>query len=142
MPTYALSDNEKTLKLDHIARIADCAASPAMVEAGRFFGLTLASGVNSDPRSKLKLGFLGNSSGRHRAGPQIPRAHLTTTAGQAPVNVLQTGRRARGCGQIALRMRQDGQDALAGFRPRSWGLLAVGHAQVGVACHTPTRFIV
>jgi hypothetical protein len=40
-PTYRLNDNEKTLTLDHIARIA--ARHPTMVEVGRFYGLTFAS---------------------------------------------------------------------------------------------------
>jgi transposase len=49
-PTYGLSDNEKTLTLDHIARIA--VRHPTMVEVGRYYGLTLASCVPSDPQSK------------------------------------------------------------------------------------------
>ena len=40
-PTYGLSDIEKTLTLDHIARIM--VRHPRMVEVGRYFGLTLAS---------------------------------------------------------------------------------------------------
>jgi transposase len=50
VPTYALSDNEKTLTLDHIARIA--VRHPTMVEVGRFYGLTFASCVPADPQSK------------------------------------------------------------------------------------------
>src|SRR5215471_8177112 len=49
-PTYGLSDNEKTLTLDHIARIA--VRHPTMVEVGRFYGLTFASCVPADPQSK------------------------------------------------------------------------------------------
>jgi transposase len=49
-PTYGLSDNEKTLTLDHIARIA--VRHPTMVEVGRYYGLTLASCVPADPQSK------------------------------------------------------------------------------------------
>jgi transposase len=49
-PTYGLSDNEKTLTLDHIARIA--VRHPTMVEVGRHYGLTLASCVPADPQSK------------------------------------------------------------------------------------------
>jgi hypothetical protein len=45
-----LSDNEKTLTLDHIARIA--VRHPTMVEVGRHYGLTLASCVPADPQSK------------------------------------------------------------------------------------------
>jgi transposase len=50
VPTYCLSDNEKTLTLDHIARIA--VRHPTMVEVGRYYGLTLASCVPADPQSK------------------------------------------------------------------------------------------
>lgn len=49
-PTYGLSDNEKTLTLDHIARIA--VRHPTMVEVGRYYGLTFASCVPADPQSK------------------------------------------------------------------------------------------
>jgi transposase len=50
VPTYGLSDNEKTLTVDHIARIA--VRHPTMVEVGRHYGLTLASCVPADPQSK------------------------------------------------------------------------------------------
>ena len=50
VPTYGLSDNEKTLSVDHIARIA--VRNPTMVEVGRYYGLTLASCVPADPQSK------------------------------------------------------------------------------------------
>src|SRR5947209_6991623 len=50
VPTYGLSDNEKTLTLDHIAHIA--VRHPTMVEVGRYYGLTLASCVPADPQSK------------------------------------------------------------------------------------------
>src|SRR5215210_4876140 len=50
VPTYGLSDNEKTLTVEHIARIA--VRHPTMVEVGRHYGLTLASCVPADPQSK------------------------------------------------------------------------------------------
>jgi len=49
-PTYGLSDNEKTLTLDHVARIA--VRHPTMVAVERHYGLTLASCVPADPQSK------------------------------------------------------------------------------------------
>lgn len=49
-PTYGLSDNEKTLTTEHIARIA--VRHPMMVEVGRFYGLTFASCVPADPQTK------------------------------------------------------------------------------------------
>lgn len=50
VPTYGLSDNEKTLTLEHIARIA--VRHPTMVEVGHYYGITLTSCVPSDPQSK------------------------------------------------------------------------------------------
>jgi transposase len=50
VPTYGLSDNERTLTLDHIARIA--VRHPTMVEVGRHYGITLTSCVPADPQSK------------------------------------------------------------------------------------------
>jgi transposase len=50
VPTYGLSDNEKTLTLEHIARIA--VRHPTMVDVGRYYGVTLASCVPADPQSK------------------------------------------------------------------------------------------
>src|SRR5438067_1131744 len=66
-PTYGLSDNEKTLTLDHIARIA--VRHPTMVEVGRHYGLTLASCVPADPQSK----------GRSEATVRIASADLVPT---------------------------------------------------------------
>ncbi len=50
IPTYDLSDNEKTLTLDHIACVA--VRHPMMVEMGHYYGLILASCVPADPQSK------------------------------------------------------------------------------------------
>jgi uncharacterized membrane protein len=50
---HARSHNQKTLTLDHIARIA--ARHPTMVEVGRFYGLTFAS--IGDDRHRLRLGL-------------------------------------------------------------------------------------
>src|SRR5258708_27752610 len=67
VPTYGLSDNEKTLTVDHIARIA--VRHPTMVEVGRYFGLTLASCVPADPPTK----------GGSEATVRIPSADLVPT---------------------------------------------------------------
>jgi hypothetical protein len=45
-----LSDNEKTLTVDHIARIA--VRHPTMVGVGRHYGITPASCVPADPQTK------------------------------------------------------------------------------------------
>ncbi len=49
-PTYALTDNEKTVTTTHVARIAIRNAD--MVAAARHYGLTIATCVVADPESK------------------------------------------------------------------------------------------
>lgn len=49
-PTYALSDNEKTITTEHVAGVA--IRNPAMVAAGRYYGLTLKTCLPADPASK------------------------------------------------------------------------------------------
>ena len=49
-PTYGLSDNEKTLTLEHVAGIA--IREPVMVLVGRWYGVSLRSCVPYDPESK------------------------------------------------------------------------------------------
>lgn len=50
VPTYALTDNEKTVSLDHVAGIA--IRNPEMVAGMHHYGLTLATCVVADPESK------------------------------------------------------------------------------------------
>jgi transposase len=50
VPTYGLSDNEKTLTVDHVARIP--IRNPDMVSAARHYGLTLHSCLPADAASK------------------------------------------------------------------------------------------
>jgi transposase len=50
VPTYALTDNERTVTTDHVARIA--MRHPLLVELGRHYGLTVATCVVRDPQSK------------------------------------------------------------------------------------------
>jgi hypothetical protein len=49
-PTYALTDNEKTVSTDHVCGIA--VRNPRIVEASRHYGLTIATCVPADPESK------------------------------------------------------------------------------------------
>jgi transposase len=49
-PTYALTDNEKTVTVDHVCGIA--VRNPQIVEVGRHYGLTIATCVPADPQSK------------------------------------------------------------------------------------------
>jgi transposase len=50
VPTYALTDNEKTVTAEHIARIA--VRNPQIVDVGRHYGLTIRSCVPFDPQTK------------------------------------------------------------------------------------------
>lgn len=50
VPTYALTDNEKTVTTEHIARIA--VRNPQIVDVGRHYGLTIRSCVPFDPQTK------------------------------------------------------------------------------------------
>lgn len=50
VPTYALTDNERTVSIDHVAGIA--VRNPTMVEFSRYYGLTVATCVPADPASK------------------------------------------------------------------------------------------
>lgn len=49
-PTYALTDNEKTVTIEHVAGIA--IRNPAIVAAGQHYGLTLKTCKVADPQSK------------------------------------------------------------------------------------------
>lgn len=48
--TYALTDNEKTVSVDHIATIA--VRNPEIVEVARHYGMTIRTCVPSDPQTK------------------------------------------------------------------------------------------
>lgn len=49
-PTYWLTDNERTVTMDHVAGIA--VRHPAMVAIGGHYGITVATCVPADPESK------------------------------------------------------------------------------------------
>lgn len=50
VPTYVLTDNEKTVTIDHVARIA--VRNPELAAIGRFYGTTVRTCVPADPASK------------------------------------------------------------------------------------------
>ncbi len=50
VPTYALTDNEKTVSTDHIAGIA--VRNPDIVEVGRHYGLSIRTCMPADPQTK------------------------------------------------------------------------------------------
>jgi transposase len=49
-PTYALTDNERTVSIDHVCGMA--VRNPRIVSVGRHYGLTIATCVPADPESK------------------------------------------------------------------------------------------
>jgi transposase len=50
IPTYALTDNEKTVTDAHVARVA--VRNPQIVAAAHYYGVTIATCVAADPESK------------------------------------------------------------------------------------------
>jgi transposase len=50
VPTYALTDNEKTVTVEHVCGIA--VRNPTIVEVSRHYGLTIATCEPGDPQSK------------------------------------------------------------------------------------------
>jgi transposase len=50
VPTYGLTDNEKPVTVEHVARIA--VRHPTLVAFGRHYGLTIATCVVADPQTK------------------------------------------------------------------------------------------
>lgn len=49
-PTYALTDNEKTVTVEHIARVP--VRHPDVVTAGRHYGMTIRTCMPADPQTK------------------------------------------------------------------------------------------
>jgi hypothetical protein len=56
-PTYGLSDNEKTLTVEHMARIA--IRNPDMVAAAHHYGLTVVSCLPANPGEQGRVGTRG-----------------------------------------------------------------------------------
>src|SRR5579875_1625704 len=66
-PTYALTDNERTVSIDQVCGIP--VRNPQIVSVGRHYGLTIATCVPADPQSK----------GGSEATVKIARADLVPT---------------------------------------------------------------
>lgn len=67
-PTYALTDNEKTVTVEHVARVP--VRHPDIVAAGRHYGMTIRTCVPADPQTK----------GGSEASVRIAKADLVPTA--------------------------------------------------------------
>jgi transposase len=68
VPTYALTDNEKTVSIEHIAGIA--VRNPEIVQIARHCGMTIRTCIPADPESK----------GGSEATVRIAKADLVPTA--------------------------------------------------------------
>ena len=90
VPTYALSDNERTVTIDTVARIP--VRHPELVKMGRHYGLTIASCVVSDPESK----------GGSEATVRIAEADLVPTDAEPPACLLVVLRACRGLRGVLL----------------------------------------
>jgi transposase len=66
-PTYALTDNERTVSIDQVCGVA--VRNPQVVSVGRHYGLTIATCVPADPQSK----------GGSEATVRIAKADLVAT---------------------------------------------------------------
>lgn len=82
-PTYALTDNERTVSIDHVCGIA--IRNPQIVSVGRHYGLSIATCVPADPESK---GGLGGDGPDRQGRPGPDRAQ--------PPGGLRVVRQARG----------------------------------------------
>ena len=67
VPTYLLTDNERTVTVEHVAGIA--VRNPGTVAFGRHYGLTVATCVPADPASK----------GGSEASVRVAKADLVPT---------------------------------------------------------------
>ena len=67
VPTYALTDNEKTVSVDHVAGIA--VRNPQIVAVGHHYGVSIQTCVPADPQSK----------GGSEATVKIAKADLVST---------------------------------------------------------------
>ena len=67
VPTYCLTDNEKTVTVEHVCGIA--VGNPTIVEVSRHYGVTIATCVPYDPQSK----------GGSEATVKIAKADLVAT---------------------------------------------------------------
>jgi hypothetical protein len=68
VPTYALTDNEKTVSVDHVCEIA--VRNPQILEVARHYGLTIATCVPADPQSKGGCARHDAARARRPGGPQ------------------------------------------------------------------------
>jgi transposase len=135
VPTYALTDNEKTVSVDHIARIP--VRNPEIVEVGRHYGMTIRTCLPADPQSK----------GGSEATVRIAKADLVPTTANLLAEYRTFGELEAACRQFCEQVndrphretRRRPVEALAEERMR---LHPLPHAAVHRRVrHHPTRLL-
>ena len=126
-PTYWLTDNERTVTVDHVAGIA--VRHPAMVAAGGHYGVTVATCVPVRPGVQGRLG--GDGAGREgRPGPDrgepVGRLPVLGRAGRRPV----TRSWSRSTPAMHRVTRRAPAEMLAEEQPRLHRLPEVGYTAV------------
>jgi transposase len=127
-PTYALTDNEKTVTVEHVARVP--VRHPDVVSAGRYYGMTIRTCVPADPQSKCGEG----RPGADRSEPACRVRQLRRTRGRlrrvlrrrerspAPGNRSRASRAAgRGTGPAARAARAPGDGGVRADPPGRLG---------------------
>ncbi|MFI1585556.1 IS21 family transposase [Embleya sp. NPDC020630] len=88
VPTYGLTDNEKTVTATHIANIA--IRNPEIVEVGRHYGMTIRTCLPADPESK----------GGSEATVRIAKADLVPTDANLLAQYASFGQLEAACRQF------------------------------------------
>jgi transposase len=91
-PTYALTDNERTVSIDQICGLA--VRNPQIVSVGRHYGLTVATCVPADPESK----------GGSEATVRVARADLVPTEHNLRGEYADFGELERACSELCERV--------------------------------------
>lgn len=91
-PTYWLTDNERTVSIDHVAGIA--VRNPMIVAAGRHYGVTIATCVPADPESK----------GGSEATVRVAKADLVPTDANLRDDYGSWGELVEACGTFMVKV--------------------------------------
>ena len=109
VPTYLLTDNEKTVTVEHVAGLP--VRNPSTLAFARHYGLTVATCLPADPASK------GGPWGHGQGGQGRPGAHRGQPAGGLRV-VRRAGDGLRGVLRAGPATARTGSPA--GRRPSCW----------------------
>jgi transposase len=93
-PTYALTDNERTVSIDQVCGIA--VRNPQIVSVGRHYGLTIATCVPADPESK----------GGSEATVRVAKADLVPTEHNLRAAYEDFGQLEQACAELCERVNR------------------------------------